>query len=94
VFKKTETEPTTLDRAIDAVLLQMLELDASTKEYAAMADQLLKLNKLKEENLPRRVSADTLATVIANLVGIAMILNHERAGVVASKAVSFVMKLR
>lgn len=94
MFKKAITEPTLLDKAIDAVLEQMLELDASTKEYAMMADQLLKLQKLREDKTPSRVSPDTLATIVANLVGIAMILHYERVGVVASRAVGFIMKLK
>jgi hypothetical protein len=51
---------------------------------------------LKTEELEdrRKVSKETLAVIGANIAGIVMILGYERANVIASKALSFVSKLR
>ena len=43
-------------------------------------------------NTLRRVSPDTMAIVAGNLLGIALIVGHERMNVVTSKALGFVLK--
>jgi hypothetical protein len=95
MFKKTQNEKTKLDEAIDDVLREMAGLNCEDKDYNSASDQLVKLMKLKKEIEPsRRVSPDTLALVASNIVGILLILNYERANIVTSKALSFVMKLK
>jgi len=47
-----------------------------------------------EAQATNRVSKDTLAVVTANLLGIFMIINHERVNVIRSAAMSFVLKPR
>lgn len=91
---KQTPEPTGLEKAITDVHRQMIALSADDDEYAKMADNLTKLYKLREHDAPRRISPDTLATITANLAGIALIVGHERAHVVTSKALGFVLKLR
>lgn len=85
-----------LDEAIDLVLSEMAGYNAYDEDYAKMVDQLDKLYKIKlafkEE--PDRVSKDALLAVGANLIGIVLILGHEKAHVVTSKALSFVLKTR
>lgn len=48
--------------------------------------------KLKEMKLPFGMKPETVAIIAANLLGIVLILNHERLNVVTSKAMSFVKK--
>ncbi len=50
--------------------------------------------KVKASDKPDRISKDTLAMIGANLVGIAMIIGYERANIIASKALGFVMRSR
>lgn len=90
MFKKNP-----IDSKIDAEIMTLLaemekEDDKTTDAYALMIDQMIKLQKLRKEN---DISADTWATIAANIVGIAIILNHERAHVIASKSFGFVRKL-
>lgn len=92
-MKKT-TEPTDLDRAIADVHRSMRTVSADSEEYAKMVVQLAALTKLKEQEAPKRVSADTKAIVIANLAGILMILTYEHTRVVTTKAIGFIAKLR
>lgn len=84
---------TGLDKAIDTLLLKMSEQEPYSEEYAKMTDQLGKLYKAKDHESPRRVSPDTWAVISANLAGILLIIHHEKAGVVTSKALGFVRKL-
>lgn len=50
--------------------------------------------KQQEADKPDRVSKDTLAIIAGNIAGIVMIIGYERVNVIASKALSFVMKSR
>lgn len=91
---KTQNDPTPLEREIESLFAKLSSINPATTEYAATADQLSKLYKLKETDSPKRVSPDTLATVAGNILGIVLILNFERTGIVLSKAVNFVLKPR
>ena len=92
--KKTQTEPTKLETVINTLLSAMETVSPSSEEYSAMADQVAKLYKLKETDSPDRVSKDALIAAGASILGILLILNFERLGVVTSKAVGFVTKPR
>ena len=55
----------------------------------------LEIEKARRElKIPFGLKPETLATVVANLLGIVMITQHERLNIVTTKAVSFVMKLK
>lgn len=96
--KKSSTNKDGLTKAIDSLLEEMSDLNGDDPEYAKMADQLTKLYALKEVDhrveSTHRVSMDTMAVVGANLAGILMIVGHERANVVTSKALSLLLKLK
>lgn len=93
-LKFTNNEPSKLDEVIDDLLVKLESLHTDTEEYTAVVDQLTKLYALKQAETPKRVSMDTLAIVAGNLLGILLILNHERASIMTSKAVGFVLKPR
>jgi hypothetical protein len=91
MFKKSQ-KATALDANIVGLLSWMENADPTTPEYAQIVTKLEKLYALRGSK--KSVSPDTLAIVLGNLAGIIMILNHERAHVVVSKALGFVMKLK
>ncbi len=95
-LKKTAvTEPTPLETTINRLFEELKEMDPAAKQYDATSNQLVKLMKLqKETNSSWMPSADVLATCAANIAGILLILNFERMGVVASKALGFITKLK
>ena len=93
MFKKPPPD-VSLDKALDRVLLDMQNHSVVSTEYAKMVDQLSKLHALKVANTKMRVSNDTMATIVANLAGIVLILHFEKVQIVTSKAMSFVPKLR
>lgn len=91
---KEPQAPSGLETAIENVLGEMQGYSADSDEYAKMADQLEKLYKLKEIDKPERIKPDTLAIIAGNLAGIILIVGHERANVVSTKALNFLLKLR
>jgi len=93
MFTKANAEPTRLEKVIDDTLSKLQETDPTSDEFAKIVDQLEKLHKM----LPKKESwakPDTLIPVIGNLAGIVAILNFERANVITTKALGFVMKTR
>lgn len=82
-----------LDKTIDEIARDMRQIDAASDEYQKMYDRMVALMEVRD-NSRRRVSPDTLAVVFGNLAGIAMIVGHERAHLVGSKALQFVKTLK
>lgn len=93
MFNPQLPEKTNLDKAIDELYRQMDDLPGDSQEYAAMADQLVKLHALKMNESSRRVSPDARANIIANLLGILVIVSHERVHILTTKALGFIKKL-
>jgi len=93
MFKKPSPNDLGLEKAIDDVLTQLPLYPANSEEYAAMVTQLAQLHAMKVAQTPPGVSKDVIVTVVANLVGIAVIVGHERTHIVTSKALTFVKKL-
>ena len=91
---KPKNEDSGLQKTIDALFVELSFRSGDEDEYAKVVDQLSKLYSLKEIDSKKRVSPDTLAMIAANIAGIVLIVGHERAHVVTSKAVSFIWKLR
>lgn len=92
--KKTDIEPKGLDKAIADVLSEMETVTADSDEYARMVDQLDKLCKMRTYKKDPSVKLDTIVAVAGNLAGIIVILGFERAHVITSKALGFVIKSR
>lgn len=92
--RKLDSNAQNLQEVIDELMSEMRGYDAHSPEYATMADQLVKIYGIKNQKRHDRVSKDTMATIAGNLAGIALILNFERMGVITSKAMGLVMKLR
>jgi len=90
----TTPETDLLDQAIERLYTLMAEEEPDTEKYSVIVDQLAKLHKLKEDekSTKTRVSPDTLAMILGNLAGIGFIIWHEKAGIITSKALGFVIK--
>lgn len=89
-FRKTVTS--IYNEPIYKVLREMEENGVETEEYATAVRHLETLNKLKAEERPKRVSADTVAIVAGNLLGILVIVAYEQKHVMTSKATGFIIK--
>lgn len=93
MFQKP-THEDRLDPAIDSLLLEIQGNEDDPDEYAKRIKALDMLYKMQAQDKPDRVSKDTLAIIAGNLGGIIMILGFEKANVITTKALSFVMKAR
>lgn len=87
-------EKSDLEKEIERVVAIMATHDPGTDEYAKINKQLQKLNAQKVAEAPKPLDPATAWTIGANLLGIAMIVGHERAHVVTSRAVGFIRTLR
>lgn len=94
---RNSNKPTALTSAADAAIeLAFAELKKHTpesKEYAEILTQIERLSELKTTSVKKdKVSKDNWVQVGGNLAGIGLILGYERTHVLASKALSFVLK--
>jgi hypothetical protein len=92
MFTRKPKEKTDLDRAIEMLVDRLNEADDD--QTAKLVNQISVLAKARETIHPKRVSPDTLVLVAGNLAGIVLILGYEKANVLTSRALNFVMKLR
>lgn len=83
-----------LDVSIEVAHASLQSLDPTSKEYETVLDRISKLEKMADNNRPKSVSPDTLVMAATNILGIVLILNYERLGIVTSKALPFVSKTR
>lgn len=89
MFTKNETE-SQLDAEIRSALTELKLLEKTSEDYGTLVERISKLHKLKTEERSRQISTDTALNVAANIFAILVIVNHERAGVITSKALGFV----
>lgn len=90
---KFDPEPTGIEKAIDAVLAEMVDLSAESEEYAKMVNQLSKLHEMKTKESPRRPSPDALVSAAASLLSVLLIVNYERVHVVTTRALGIIPKV-
>jgi hypothetical protein len=91
---RRKKEETPLDREIAEAFKSLERKIPGTDEYEASLDHLSKLYTLREPNKPLGgVTPDTIVLAATNIVGIAMILQHEQLYAISSKAFNFVRKL-
>jgi hypothetical protein len=95
-LKRDERKPSRLEDTIDSALVELSNHQLDSDEAAAIVVNITKLCEaqatLKSAEKANAVSADIVATVIGNLVGIGMILGYEHVNVITSKALGFVVK--
>jgi hypothetical protein len=92
-LKIQDKQPSDLEKLIEKFEEAMLNMNPQDESYSSMADQLTKLYKIKEtEKAPRRVDANTLALIGANLAGILLVINSERLHVITTKAASMAFR--
>jgi hypothetical protein len=73
---------------------QLIITDECSKDYQTMLRNLERFHKLRADKRTWKVKPDTIWQVGASLGGIIMILGFEKANVLTSKAVNFVLRGR
>lgn len=79
-----------LNRALTRLRAEM----PNSEDYEKMLKLVERLHDMMDEEKPDVVSKNTLLTVGGNLLGIILVLKHERLNVITSKALSFVIRTR
>lgn len=92
--RKPDESMVQLEATIKELETDMKGHDGGSEEYAKCLAQLERLYKLKEKNTPKGLDPNTLILVGGNLAGILIIVLHERAAVITTKALAFAGKLR
>jgi hypothetical protein len=82
-----------LDDPIAKILVELHTANPDSEEYSIMVAHLERLIRLKVE-VKRRVSPDTMALVMGNIVGILIIVAYEQKHVMVSKGLGFVGRAR
>jgi hypothetical protein len=97
-LKKTDDEPRLLAQALDKLVEELMTMEGTSDEYTTLVANIKVLTEAnaadKAAYKPNKVSAETLATIGANLAGILLVLNFERANVLTSKAFANISKLK
>lgn len=96
-MKKPSLSEHELEAAIMHVTLAMMQAEPASEEFKALVERLDTLYRLKEidkTNNPPSVDVNTVIVVAANLFGIVLICNYEKAHVLTSKAMNFLTKAR
>ena len=95
LFRKPQKiETIKLNAEMNRLLDEMDTIDTNSDEYAQLMTHLERVNKLRTQERPQRVSRDTMLVVLGNLAGIAIIAFSERTTLLSTKALSFVPKAR
>lgn len=85
---------TKLEKEIDNLLDEMSLIKPSSEEYKKMTENLEMMYKAKSHERVRHISPDTIAVVAGNLAGLVLIMNFEKANVITTKALGFVIRGR
>jgi len=92
-YRKDKRNPIT--KEVDEIIEIMSHTDRGSEEYKKLAANLELLIKAKSiYKDPARIDANTLAIVLGNLIGIAIIVGYEEGHIITSKALGFVLKGR
>jgi hypothetical protein len=87
-------DPSLLELEIDRAIRELKNHPIGSEDYVRTLDVIVKLHKMKEEEKSSSISRDTLAIVGTNLLGILMIIKHERVDIVSRAAMSLILKPR
>jgi hypothetical protein len=88
-------QPTPLETVTTRTIESLNDYDPSTEEFGKILERVEKLHEMRQdEKSSAQVSPDTKATIAANLLGIGMIIGFERANVITSKALGFILRAR
>ena len=94
VFTKKKDKRTELEKEIDKLIDGLRTVNYDTEDYTKRLQIIERLKSLEDDKSKRRVSPDTVLLVAGNILGILIIVNHERLHVIASKALSHVIRGR
>ena len=82
-----------LDDEIECLVDQLSNMTNKQDEnYEAVAKNLQRLMEARERKNDRVISSDTLVAAAINIIGMLIVLNFEKTGVITSRAFSLIGK--
>jgi hypothetical protein len=94
MFKINTPKKPVVDDEIVHILKKLEELDPSSKEYADACLNLKVLHEARSYKTKNSIDMDTLIIAGANILGIVLVLYHEKFDIISSKAFGMIMKVR
>ena len=88
----TPPESRTVDDEVKRLLFYMETMDVYSDEYITAVNNLKVLCEARSRKPARKVEPETIIAVAGNLIGILVILQHERFNVVTSRALALIRK--
>lgn len=89
LFAHDESE---YDKQLQRLLRELETTEPNSEEYGTLVERLKKFQQMRAEDRPEKLSPNTAALVVTNVLGIVMIVRHEQFNVIVSKALGFVIK--
>lgn len=90
MFKRDNPIETKLDEEILSLLEMMSRETEWSDEYKSMAARVTALMEIRKDT---KISKETLANIGANIIGLILIMNHERAHVIVTKGFGLLKKI-
>lgn len=93
IFKKKDVALAAIDSTINELAERLAKMNPEDEEYASVVESMGKLMKLRDEQASQnKIPPEVWMPVVANLVGICLVLFWEQAHVVTSKAFTLIKK--
>lgn len=83
-----------IESELERSLIHLKTEQVYVEDYKKTLSVVERLHGLLDKEKPETVSKNTALIVAANLLGILLIINHEYANPITSKALNFVTRLR
>lgn len=90
----TPTEKEAFDQEVKHILQQLASMEPESKEYKEAVTNLKTLTEARSQKTKYEVSIDTIVSGTISLLGILLVLNHERLNVITTKSMGFIPKVR
>jgi hypothetical protein len=81
-----------LDEEIERLILELKNEKPDSEPYVKIVDNLKVLCEAREKKNPLQMNADTLLAIGANVIGLVIVLNFEKANIITSKAFGMLWK--
>lgn len=81
-----------LDEEIERLIIALSHEDPTSENYMKISDNLKVLCEAREKKNPLQINTDTLLAIGANILGLVIVLNFERTGVITSKAFTMLFR--
>ena len=85
-------EQYTFEDEVEHILETLRELDPTSKEYRKTVQNLRVLCEARSRRPARLIEPETILTVLANLIGIGLIIRHEQFNVITTRATNLLIK--